>query len=562
MDTLTILKTRSIPSIDLVVEVIASPVDYWAIVRNEASVITYAWISFRSELPSVYSEDMVYLQSRWKRPAQDLIVMHESIEVEEKDVRIDYLLPGEIKDPFLVGVFIKEVLVAVFLRSPEEGYLTASKNVLGPDSLSYEGLMMTSQHMLLKYRSIDSLGDEWLSRQEKISEEIGRSGRNANLHNFLFFTERWMPAWSFFTLLYVAFFKIRFITYIPYLLGTLLTVELFSRFFLKKVRVSNYQFVFFTSLAIALLPFSFFKEDATTALVGGYFLAGLVIAFVLSGGLQMAMSYLRKRQVRLSSRLSDQIHTITQVPYALFLRPTSANRLVERTIQDQTDSIGVLGNKVDGYSVSVLEFLDRVLSNFQALTVVTDEKNPLDVFQFSHRFFNAYKLDRSNTKVLFGRDENWMELVQLLADHCHTIIITPSLTQGVMEEVQMIRARNWQYKTLILLPGDGGEDIRLKEEWEGIRAHYGRLGLSLPELQSKPLLYSPEDDFSIRRSIQLDLEDVERNRMLTKLKLELFYLSLPLRKGSLPLDRVLKMPELRGLLASKKTGKELLQNNS
>jgi hypothetical protein len=116
----------------------------------------------------------------------------------------------------------------------------------------------------------------------------------------------------------------------------------------------------------------------------------------------------------------------------------------------------------------------------------------------------------------FSNRLNWIKKVTEVSSYSIAIIIIPSCSLGIIEELKMLKSKNLLYKTYVLMPPENYAPSFFKKEkvkpiWEKIKLNLKEVEINLPTFNPDGLLFSVKEDFSINKSINLksSLNNVE-----------------------------------------------------
>lgn len=122
---------------------------------------------------------------------------------------------------------------------------------------------------------------------------------------------------------------------------------------------------------------------------------------------------------------------------------------------------------------------------------------------------STYAVGRHSIRV-WARPSTWRDLAIRLVHDCRTVVVIPEMTDGLLDEINILTQTHLLRKTVVLMPPNCG---RQSHRWNEIRTKFLELGLKLPEYDPNGCLYLPNEDFSVRRRVPLfDSETIDRRR--------------------------------------------------
>lgn len=91
---------------------------------------------------------------------------------------------------------------------------------------------------------------------------------------------------------------------------------------------------------------------------------------------------------------------------------------------------------------------------------------------------------------------NWVPWFEDICARARAIVLLPEISEGVLQEIAILRTRGWMGKTLMIsLPSDAADD-----RWERVRTHFLTAGLSLPKRDPEGGIYRVSEDGTAVRS--------------------------------------------------------------
>jgi hypothetical protein len=96
--------------------------------------------------------------------------------------------------------------------------------------------------------------------------------------------------------------------------------------------------------------------------------------------------------------------------------------------------------------------------------------------------------------------EFWADVVEVLMDHAHGILIIPGVSPGVESEAAFLAERHFR-KTIVLIPP---KEAGISEDaWEGIRKRWTNAGYRLPPFDDGGQIYLAGPAFAARSTVRL-----------------------------------------------------------
>ncbi|MSM38670.1 MAG: hypothetical protein GJT30_03475 [Geobacter sp.] len=114
-----------------------------------------------------------------------------------------------------------------------------------------------------------------------------------------------------------------------------------------------------------------------------------------------------------------------------------------------------------------------------------------------------------------AKDDSWVFAFRRAALASRAIILIPSDSTGVAEEMLHLSINELTSKTIVFMPptpvetrvekclGPNFDPERVKDEWNKVRDHWKRQGFNLPLYCKDGMLYIPNNDFSCRCEMPL-----------------------------------------------------------
>lgn len=124
----------------------------------------------------------------------------------------------------------------------------------------------------------------------------------------------------------------------------------------------------------------------------------------------------------------------------------------------------------------------------------------------------SHEFGKKNILPFYTTDDNWQSVFLNFAHSSRAIFLIPGDTPGLAEEILILVGSELLNKTLVFMPSSARvvkydfftrENIHRKSEWERIQRVWHEKGLRLPDYSSDGMVYIPNEDFSVKKGVNL-----------------------------------------------------------
>lgn len=293
---------------------------------------------------------------------------------------------------------------------------------------------------------------------------------------------------------------------------------------LKKVKIKYYTLEIIRILIVSIFPLFllfFFKSIIVGAIA---WIAGAIIYSLttdLSIDFRVDFIYSSEEDKRKKFAL------LNNKPFVLFLRGFKSNSL--NTLPANLYEIE--GDKFTIPQPTILFHLSKAVNHI-ALPVALDIPKPGGL-DWMPSWSEAEHFELGHTKMTYipvDYNKDWRSFVESLAQKCFFIVIIPSNTDGIIEEIKIIQKNKLEYKTIVFMPYTSFEDdFTVEKEWQACQKSFKEnMQLELPEYLPSGCMYIPNKKFSYDDD-DVDIADMDN------------YKSFPVKLGKISLHNSLKM---------------------
>lgn len=124
------------------------------------------------------------------------------------------------------------------------------------------------------------------------------------------------------------------------------------------------------------------------------------------------------------------------------------------------------------------------------------------IFKSVFAYFDQ-KLDpggrKENKFQYLEESDDWLQNVERCAHLASCIVLLPSNSESVLEEMHMIQENNLFYKTFIFMPYEIPLGYEIREDWNHLRKKLKADGFELPEYDRKGMIYKPGSKFEVTK---------------------------------------------------------------
>lgn len=106
---------------------------------------------------------------------------------------------------------------------------------------------------------------------------------------------------------------------------------------------------------------------------------------------------------------------------------------------------------------------------------------------------------KENVFNYLEESEDWLNNVEKCALLSSNILVLPSASKSLIEEMQMIRKNDFSNRTFIIMPYEAIGETSIKKDWNKIRKKLKKYDFQLPKYNRKGMIYQPGNKFEIKK---------------------------------------------------------------
>ena len=259
-----------------------------------------------------------------------------------------------------------------------------------------------------------------------------------------------------------------------------------------------------------------------------FFMLGLIITFVIekyvtNGFLSFEIDFFYKFKIN-SLTVVSIIELLISLPIGYFLRkleyPTIPididNRpffLVFRGFHEEILNKSIFIDRVSGpsgdpfndsYKINIIQdkLADNLCQYGRVLILIPDSEKE----HYSESGVLGIRVD----------DNNWLFVINELANKANVLVVIPTISNGVLSELELIKNKKWIDKTVVIMPAEvkhNEETMRInkskKEQWDKITKETTVQGYNFPDFSQNGMVYIPNEDFSIKKNLSTNVNKYE-----------------------------------------------------